>query len=261
MGSQHHQKSAELFFEEVRKDRISKFAEYIDMELDINQTHPVYGITPLMEACRLGKTNMAEVLLNHGACPRVQVLPSRRAALHIATTQGNMALVNLLLEHGADANALTTYGSSPLHIAVKLDELRKDAGNTIISLLIKFGADTEIADKEGATPLHYAAAYGRESYAKLLLEHSAEVNAIVPESGMTPLHIAALEDYVSLANMLHSFGANCELRNKQGKTAKAMAKRSTEAENYTFVSSNDNADHTLQPFSSNAKTANAKTLH
>ena len=43
-----------------------------------------------------------------------------RTALHYAVMQGDVALLQMLLEAGADANAKDSFASTPLYSAVKL---------------------------------------------------------------------------------------------------------------------------------------------
>lgn len=67
--------------------------------------------------------------------------------LHRATDRPQ--LVEALLKHGADANALDSTGQSALHWAVG------DAEVESVRLLIEAGADVNAKDKEGHTPLSH----------------------------------------------------------------------------------------------------------
>mmetsp|Transcript_22174 Transcript_22174/g.47691 ORF Transcript_22174/g.47691 Transcript_22174/m.47691 type:complete len:261 (+) Transcript_22174:66-848(+) len=71
------------------------------------------GLTPLIEATLLGNVELAELLLLHGA--RAQ--PSegfRHTALRAACLTANTKLIKLLLEKGADPNAQSEGGRTPL---------------------------------------------------------------------------------------------------------------------------------------------------
>ena len=67
-----------------------------------------------------------------------------------------------------------------------------------VNLLI--AKDAEV-NKKGWTPLHYAAANGHDDIVKLLLDHSAYVDAGSP-NGTTPLMMAARGGHVSTVKLL-----------------------------------------------------------
>lgn len=69
------------------------------------------GSTPLMETAPRAATNCARALVEAGADVRLQ---NRNAwtALHFAASEGNLELVRLLLDHGAEPNAVNNEGDS-----------------------------------------------------------------------------------------------------------------------------------------------------
>jgi ankyrin repeat protein len=62
----------------------------------------------------------------------------------------------------------------------------------LVQTLLEFGADVKVADGKGNTPLHIAAHYGHEAVVKTLLEApgGCDVN-MAKDNGATPLFIAA----------------------------------------------------------------------
>ena len=80
------------------------------------------GCAPLHWATRVGRTDMAELLLAHGA-EVDQVDSNGHTSLHEAAWLNSIDLAKLLLAHGADPSAQSTkddgLGSSPLHFAVR----------------------------------------------------------------------------------------------------------------------------------------------
>ena len=60
-------------------------------------------------------------------------------------------IIRVLLEHGADANALGGSQSTPLHLALSIK-----AGPEIVRQLIEHGADINARDRNHSTPLHLA---------------------------------------------------------------------------------------------------------
>lgn len=72
-------------------------------------------------------------------------------------------------EQGADINFRDPYGRTPLFHIARMD------GD--VSLLIELGADIEAVKKDGSTPLHAAAARGRKKSIGALLKAGAKINA------------------------------------------------------------------------------------
>ncbi|MFM0692658.1 hypothetical protein C8K18_105282 [Paraburkholderia sp. GV068] len=82
--------------------------------------------------------------------------------------------------------------------------------------------DAEV-NKKGWAPLHYAAANGHDDIVKLLLDHSAYVDAGSP-NGTTPLMMAARGGHVSTVKLLLDNGADLTVKNQVGLTALDFAK-------------------------------------
>ena len=95
--------------------------------------------------------------------------------LLIATRANRIAVVQLLLAHGADVNATDSRtGRTALHTAA-LDGL-----SGIASLLITYGANVNALDRTGRTPLSRATQQGTTEIAALLIENGARSDDITP---------------------------------------------------------------------------------
>ncbi|MCX4165269.1 MULTISPECIES: ankyrin repeat domain-containing protein [Paraburkholderia] len=90
----------------------------------------------------------------------------------------------------------------------------------LVNLLIS--KDAEV-NKKGWAPLHYAASNGNDDIVKLLLDHSAYVDAGSP-NGTTPLMMAARANHVSTVKLLLDNGADLTVKNQLGLTALDFAK-------------------------------------
>jgi hypothetical protein len=106
------------------------------------------GTTALMIAAHNGDIETAEAILDRGA--NIGLVDIRRAgysAIHYASP----AAVALLVDRGADINAKTAHGQTPLMIAAIRARDTQDFNG--VRLLIDIGADVNARDNEGRTAI------------------------------------------------------------------------------------------------------------
>ncbi|KAJ8933670.1 hypothetical protein NQ314_013882 [Rhamnusium bicolor] len=95
-------------------------------------------------------------------------------------------------------------GLNALHLA------SKDGHVEIVEELLKRGAVVDAATKKGNTALHIASLAGQEEVVKLLVQHGASVN-VQSQNGFTPLYMAAQENHDNVVKYLLANGANQSL--------------------------------------------------
>ena len=94
--------------------------------------------------------------------------PQLREKLEVAIYTGNLSELKRLVESGADVNALSKGGGSPLSSAAFHGRLEH------VRFLFQNGAVATARNRDGGTPLHVAALMGRFEIAKLLLSKGAK---------------------------------------------------------------------------------------
>ena len=83
----------------------------------------------------------------------------------------------------------------------------------IATTLLEYGAQTNAESKAGFTPLHLSAQEGHTDMSTLLIEHQAEPN-YVAKNGLTPMHLCAQEDRVNVAAILVKNNAEINVQTK-----------------------------------------------
>lgn len=203
------------------------------------------GNMPLHYSVIWDKPEITEILLRHGADVNAKS-KSGATALHYAARFCNLTsiaeimsymimpdsenpflknppksrvyITELLLRHGADVNARTRYGVTPLHWAALSGQA------DVAEVLIENGADVNARMNDLLlTPLHYTAKYGSADIAELLLKHGADADSKDDEKGMTPLHFASNYGHADVAEVLINYGADVNSEDDHGFTALHMA--------------------------------------
>jgi ankyrin repeat protein len=168
------------------------------------------GVTPLMLAAALGLPEMVARLLAHRA--DLQRRDERGlGALHCAANyafQGRerqrvLALVDTLLLSGADADAASNAGQTPLMLLLGAGVepgTPCDEGIVLEAMeyLLNENVSLEARDQRGFTPIHLAALHGLAKVVKRLIAAGAERR---PQDalGRTPYDLALQRGYIDIA--------------------------------------------------------------
>lgn len=133
---------------------------------------------------------------------QVQVhAPDGFTLLGLATFFGHEALVEMLLEKGADPNvsARNAMKVRPLHSAAAVKEAA--LSHRLIKRLLAAGAQPNVQQQGGWTPLHSVAVHGRMGTVELLLEHGADPS-LAADDGSTAQAMAARAGHAEIAARL-----------------------------------------------------------
>ena len=137
-----------------------------------------------MAAIDNGHLDAASTLLERGAEVNAKETNGGQTALMWATANKSPALVQLLLDRGADVHARSKGGFTPLLFAAQQGDV--ESGR----ILMQRADVNQRSDKDRKTALIIATASGNRDIAELLLDKGADPN-LADESGFTALRSAA----------------------------------------------------------------------
>lgn len=158
----------------------------------------LYAVTGLNNAPRI-----ARMLLDAGA------EPTDGESLHHAAENFHEESLELLLEYGADLNAMGEWGNTPLYFLLRhWNTAQSPRVRRGVQWLLDHGADVNVhCGRERETPLHVAVRTRQDpATVQLLIERGADINARAG-NGRTALHIARRGGSHDLAAMLEELGA------------------------------------------------------
>jgi len=163
------------------------------------------------EKCSQEQWELVKYLLDQGADANEKAANGGDSAITVATYSGNITLMEMLLDYGADIEIANKDGQTPI-IRTK---------NTLaLSLLVKRGANINAKDNYGYTALRWATQNGNIPAMKLLLDSGANTE-IRCNLGRTP--IFHTNDHEEALSLLMKKGANINAKDREGKTALRLA--------------------------------------
>jgi len=198
----------------------------------------------LHNAARSG--NLAEIkrvaseLFSDGLTVNIKDI-NDEAPLHLACQNGDIDMIRLLIDLGADIDMRDGTNRTALHLVCKY-------GYTdCMAELIALGADVMTRDQVGTTPLHLACEYGRAATAAELIRTGADIGARIGTdsttyrltfinnsepswglsmhncAGSTPLHTASLCGRTDCVVELIDAGADLEAQDREKHTPLHLA--------------------------------------
>ena len=200
----------------------------LDLGADIN-TRAEGGDTPLIRSIRQrGQPELLRMLLAHGA--DVNRKGSEGETALIRAAYRDVELVEILLEQGALVNDPADGGETALHVAAAY-------GSTdTIKVLLDAGADVNAICAcqgqpytGGGTALFEAVHYVHYRAVEVLIANDADVNR-KNSAGQSALIIAAERGFTDIARALLKAGARAADTDKDGRSAETLARRGKHSE-------------------------------
>jgi ankyrin repeat protein len=198
----------------------------IRLGADCNATDGLIGT--LGAAVQRGDQEMVQLLIDSGAdvngAPGTKMTP-----LLLAVQHDDLAIVRILLHHGADPSAgdipaMAIAGNKPEILAVMKQHLGTDLLDLVergerqaVEARIDQGKPVDLRGEHGVTALMVAAKVGQLDIAADLLDRGADVNA-ASDHGMTALFYAVSYRQAALVHLLITRGARVDVENRFGQT-------------------------------------------
>lgn len=187
-------------------------------------------LATLLSAVSMDKSTLNEALLqatlhcstatDHLEC--VETLLGKGAAVNYraegvtvlmkACELGQIQLVEMLLQRGANIGERGREGRTPLHFAV---DTNYGDNSDVVQFLISQGGDANAGDIQNRTPLHIAAMKGFTQSLKALLAAGGRAKAL-DKSADTPLSLATKFDRVACVQVLSEWGKEARSEQESG---------------------------------------------
>jgi ankyrin repeat protein len=180
----------DALFEAAKENNLLEVRRLLRAGADVDAKDQ-HGWTPLYWACGHEHVQVVKELMEHGADIEADTSHGL-TPLHCACSRGHVAVVNELLSpndsngattnsilgkrksRGANIEAKTNQGNTPLHIAILSHHL------PVVKALVSSGANILAANNEGRIPIHLAVRARNSAVAKCLLQQMYATTRLLP---------------------------------------------------------------------------------
>lgn len=166
----------------------------------------IHGVNALWYSVVAEHYEISKFLIYEGSDVNVFSKAGKIGILNMASYNGELGIIQLLLERGADINFQNSGGVSPLASAILGDHL------DIVEFFVQRGCNIELRTVMGKTPLLIVCAsserYNKNSYdiVSVLLDAGAKMD-VVDNSGNSPLSYSRKLKNTKIEALLLKYGA------------------------------------------------------
>ena len=203
------EKETEDFFNSLNETNEGKYIKLIkNSSIKIWNYLNEDGLTPLHQSISLSlydlskeiitsaKNNLSKKdfnsFINYGT-------KKGQTPLHYASFVGNIKLIKLIIQNGADISAKTNNGFNVLHLSIMGNKV-----SPFFYFIQKYNMDINSKDSKENSSLHLSTYFNsKKIFNYLLTNNKIEINSKNKE-GFTPLHFAVVSQNKSMINFLHS---------------------------------------------------------
>jgi ankyrin repeat protein len=143
----------------------------LERNADVNSQNN-HGSTPLLLASELGYPDIVQLLLDNHADLDVRDTDGN-TPLHCAAIGGQLEVAQLLLRLNVEVNSRDNKGSTPLHLTSTGSWRLSEGSPAIVQLLLDHGADVQARNLIGKTALEVACGPEKQEIVRLLSQHAA----------------------------------------------------------------------------------------
>ncbi len=180
----------------AREDDVDAIKQYIAAGADVDQSGEL-GATPLGIAAFRGNTEMVRALLDAGATFEIEVFHTA-----ISESGDDTEIVQVFLDHGAEIDQQAGIGNGHTALMYAAEFGHIEVGK----LLLENGADINAVDNYNDPALNVAAFHGHLEFAKMLVEMGAELD-VRGFGNRTALGHAVSQGHEEVAAYLKEAGA------------------------------------------------------
>mmetsp|Transcript_21898 Transcript_21898/g.28688 ORF Transcript_21898/g.28688 Transcript_21898/m.28688 type:complete len:434 (-) Transcript_21898:290-1591(-) len=191
-------------YEACLKDDLKRVSEIFNstFHFDLNVINETSGQSPLHLAVQNGNMKLVKMLVQKGA--NTNLLNSNQATpLHLACIVGKCEIVKFLVFNGADISIKSKYESTPLHWAAREGYL------SIVQFLFQRGVSLEEEDVFGSRPVFWAAQGGHVDMMEYFSREGQSFK-VLNRKGLAPMHIACRRGNLRAVNYLLNEGVDVE---------------------------------------------------
>jgi ankyrin repeat protein len=161
-------------------------------------------MTPFMKACEVGKETTAQILVNRTTDVMLQAQDTLRTALHSSILMGIDETSKLIIAAALNVDVPDANGVTALIMAC---DVQLFANEPVIQLLLDRGANINAMETTGETALALACKGGRTWVVRELLQRGASLDQEQQRFDQTPIYYACHRGYAEILKLLMDHGA------------------------------------------------------